>query len=235
VSTLLAIIIGALLLVPAIVIAIPVHEMGHAAAAYLLGDKSVRYFGYFTLDPRRYLEPTGVLAAFLVLVGWGKRVPVQSNRIATRTQKVLFELGGPAASFIAGLLFGLLSQLLLRAGNYSFRPGLGLLALAIYVIAFLNLSIMAFQLLPIPGVDGWNIIEALLRDRFPRFFFDVHTRRREIWAGLFLILILFSLVNRVNLLNPVMSPVFQPASLISTGTCIGYGIPQVNYLFPCLL
>ena len=69
-SLFVAFVVGALALVPALLIAIPVHEMGHAAAAYFLGDKSVRYFGYFTYDPRRFLEPFGVVAVFVALVGW---------------------------------------------------------------------------------------------------------------------------------------------------------------------
>lgn len=235
-SLFVAFVLGLILLVPALLIAIPVHEMGHAAAAYLLGDRSVRYFGYFTIDPRRYLEPLGVLAVFLALVGWGRRVPIQSNRINSKRQKVLFELGGPAASLLAALIFGLLLQALGRLGlHYSFTLGPGLFLEVIYVITFLNLSVFAFQLLPIPGLDGWNIIEALLRDRYARFFFDVSIRRREVWAGLFLILVLAQFLSRVNLLNYVMSPLFQPASLISTGTCIGYGVPGLNFLFPCLL
>ena len=72
--------------------------MGHAAAAYFLGDRSVRYFGHFSIDPRRFLEPVGVLTIFLALVGWGRRVPIQSNRISSTGQKVLYELGGPAAN-----------------------------------------------------------------------------------------------------------------------------------------
>src|SRR5579864_7306506 len=92
--------LSAVMLVPAIAIAIPVHEMGHAVAAYFLGDRSVRYFGYLTLEPRRmgrFFEPIGVIAAFIALVGWGRKVPVQPNRISTTGQKVAFELGGPAA------------------------------------------------------------------------------------------------------------------------------------------
>ena len=235
-SPLLALIIGLVLLVPALLLAVPVHEIGHAVAAYFLGDRSVRYFGYFTLDPRRFLEPVGVLAIFLGLVGWGRRVPIQSNRISTRWQKVLYELGGPGANLAIAIVLGLLLRGLVRAGlPYSYDLGAGLFLAAIYVIVFLNLSLFAFNLLPIPGLDGWNVIEALLRDRNPRFFFDVSTRRREIWAGLVLILILFQFFNQVNLLNFVMSPFFEPASLISTGTCIGYGVPHLNFLFPCLL
>ncbi len=241
-SFFLAFVVGCLLLIPAILIAIPVHEMGHAAAAYFLGDRSVRYFGYFTPDPRRFLEPLGVLSCFLALVGWGRRVPIQSNRISTTGQKVIYELGGPAASFATALVVGLIYRGLVRAGlppavGFPGLLGFGpvLISEAVYVIVFLNLSIMAFQLLPVPGLDGWNIIEAILYNRNPRFFFDVHARRREIWGALFLIFILVSLVNRVNLLNYVLSPVFQPASLISMNQCIPYGVIGLTFLYPCLL
>jgi Zn-dependent protease len=215
-SPLLLFILGLLALVPALFVAIPVHEMGHAAAAYLLGDRSVRYFGYFSPDPRRYLEPIGVLAVFVALVGWGRRVPVQSNRINTVRQKILRAMG--------------------RFGLYpGFELGPGFLWLCIYAIWFLNVSILAFQLLPIPGLDGWNIIEAIFHRRNPRFFFDVNVRRREIWAGCFIVLFVFSFLQHVNLLDYVMSPFYQPASLISLGQCSGYAIPPLVGLGPCLL
>src|SRR5262249_52400224 len=99
---------------------------------------------------------------------------------------------------------------------------------------FLNLSIMAFQLLPIPGLDGWNIVEALFRDRNPRFFFNVSMRRREIWIGCVLVVILFQLFQGPSLLGIVMSPFFHPASLISLGRWDGYAIQGFNGLDPCL-
>jgi len=236
VSPFLGLILGILLLVPALLIAIPVHEMGHAAAAYFLGDRSVRYFGYFSPDPRRFLDPFGALAVFVALVGWGRRVPVQSNRISTLRQKVLYELGGPVANLLVAVVLGFLLRALVRAGlPYSYDLGPGLLLAALYAIVFLNLSLFAFQLLPIPGLDGWNIIEALFRNRNPRFFYDVSIRRREIWAGCVVVLIAFQFFQRVNLLQYVMAPFFEPASLISVGTCVGYTIPGLVFLYPCLL
>lgn len=229
-------VLGALLLVPALLIAIPVHEMGHAAAAYFLGDKSVRYFGYFSVDPRRFLDPLGVIAVFVALVGWGKRVPVQPNRIRTPQQQVLFELGGPAANLVVAIAFGIVLRILARAGIVaSIDLSADLIAAAVYVIVFLNLSLFAFQLLPIPGLDGWNIVEAIFRRRNPRFFFDVSVRRREIWAGCVIVLLLFQFLQGYNLLNVVMTPFYEPASLISMGTCGGYGIPGLVGLHPCLL
>jgi len=228
--------IGLLVLVPALLIAIPLHEMGHAAAAYFQGDRSVRYFGYFNLDPRRFLDPFGVLAVFLALVGWGKRVPIQPNRINTVRQKVIFELGGPAANLLVALALGFLLRAVNRAGlPVSFEFGPGLLGLVLYLIVFLNLSIFAFQLLPIPGLDGWNVVEAIFRDRNPRFFYDVAVRKREVWAGCVVVLLVFQFFQGFNLLNVVMTPLFQPASLISIGECDGYRVPGLTGLYPCLL
>lgn len=229
-------IVRALLLVPALLIAIPVHEMGHALAAYFLGDRSVRYFGYLKPDPRRYIEPMGAIAVFLAIVGWGRRVPIQSNRINTTGQKVVYELGGPAANLVVAIVLGFLLRALLRLGlPYSFAPGPGLLGAAIFAIVFLNLSVFAFNLLPIPGLDGWNIIENLFRSRNPRFFFNVGMRQREIWVGAVIALVAFQFLFGISLLSIVMTPFFEPASLISLDACVDYRIPNLAFLFPCLL
>jgi Zn-dependent protease len=230
--------IAALMLVPALVIAIPLHEMGHAVAAYFLGDRSVRYFGYFDLSPskvRRLFDPIGIIAVFIALVGWGRKVPVQPNRISSMGQKVLYELGGPAANLLAAVLFGVILRLVLRNGGVpSVASPVDLLTFALYAIWFLNVSIFAFQLLPVPGLDGWAIVEALFKSRNPRFFYNVSARRQQIWIGVILVIFIGS-VFRVPVLNLVMSPFYTPASLISLGTCIGYGVPNFNQLSPCLL
>lgn len=237
-TNLAAFLLAAVMLVPALIIAIPLHELGHAVAAYFLGDRSVRYFGYFDLSPgkaRRLFDPLGVLAVFIALVGWGRKVPVQSNRINSTGQKVLYELGGPAANLVAALAFGAVLRFLLLNGTLpSVTSVMGVIAYLVYAIWFLNVSIFAFQLLPIPGLDGWGIVEALFRGRSPRFFFTVDSRRREVWIGVILVIFIGS-IFRVPVLNLVMSPFYTPASLISLGSCTGYGVPGFNQLWPCLL
>ena len=231
-----AFILAALLLVPALLIAIPVHEMGHAVAAYFLGDRSVRYFGYLTPNPRRFLDPLGVIAVFVALVGWGRRVPVQPNRISTPAQHVIHELGGPVANLVVAIVLGFLLRFLLRLGmpfSYDLSPGL--FGAAIYVIVFLNLSMFAFQLLPIPGLDGWGVIEAIFRNRNARFFYNVNSRRQQIWIGCIVVIFLFQLFQGASLLSIVMTPFYLPASLISLGGCAGYAIPGFVGLHPCLL
>ncbi len=230
-----AFLLSAVMLVPALLIAIPVHEMGHAAAAYLQGDRSVRYFGYFTLTPRRFIDPIGVIAVFVALVGWGRKVPVQPNRISTVRQRLVHALGGPIANLVVALVLGLVLRTLIGAG---LRPSLtlssGLVAYLIYAVWFLNLSLFAFHLLPIPGLDGWDILEIIFRSRAPRFFFNASVRRREIWAGVVIVIFVGSLIG-VPVLSYVMTPFYKPASLISLGQCTGYGVPGFNALYPCLL
>jgi len=231
-----AFVLAALLLVPALLVAIPVHEMGHAAAAYLQGDRSVRYFGYFTLDPRRFLDPLGVIAVFIALVGWGRRVPVQPNRISTMRQRLVHQLGGPVANLLAAIALGALWRALTAFGiGSTLTLSMDLIGALLYAIVFLNLSIFAFQLLPIPGLDGWDVVETLFRSRNPRFFFNVSTRRREIWVGAIVIVFLFQIFQGANLLARVMSPFYTPASLISLGLCEGYAIPGLAGLHPCLV
>lgn len=233
-SQFVAFLLAALLLAPALLIAIPVHEMGHAAAAYVLGDRSVRYFGYFSLNSRRFLDPLGVIAVFVALVGWGRRVPVQPNRISTVGQHVIHELGGPLANLVVAILLGLLWRLLTGLGMVSsLTLSPGLIGAALYVIVFLNLSIFAFQLLPIPGLDGWGVIEWIFRNRNPRFFFQVNSRRQQIWIGCIVVIFLFQLFQGGSLLSLVMTPFFWPASLISLGGCTGYAIPGFIGLHPC--
>ncbi|HEY8814217.1 MAG TPA: hypothetical protein VIP57_03835, partial [Candidatus Dormibacteraeota bacterium] len=116
----------------------------------------------------------------------------------------------------------------------TFTLSMGLIGAILYAIVFLNLSIFAFQLLPIPGLDGWDVIETLFRSRNPRFFHNAYARRRDIWIALFVIVFLFQLFQGRSLLGLAMSPFYTPASLISLGQCGTYAIPGLTGLDPCL-
>jgi len=236
VSNFVGFLLAALLLVPALLVAIPVHEIGHAVAAYMLGDRSVRYFGYLNPNPRRFLDPLGAIAVFVALVGWGRRVPVQPNRISTTGKRIIHELGGPAANLVVAVVLGFAWRMLSNLGVHSaFELSPSLLGAALYAIVFLNLSIFAFQLLPIPGLDGWGLIEAIFRNRNARFFYEVNSRRQQIWVGCIVVVFLFQIFQGVSLLNVVMTPFYLPASLISLGGCSGYAIPGFIGLRPCPL
>jgi len=69
------------------------------------------------------------------------------------------------------------------------------------------------------------VIEAIFRNRNPRFFFEVNSRRQQIWVGCIVVIFLFQIFQGASLLNVVMTPFYLPASLISLGGCSGYAIP----------
>ena len=220
-------IISAVFLIPAVVIAIPAHELGHAVAAHLMGDPTARNRGFLKLQPRLFFEPYGLLAAFLLRAAWGAPAPVNEYRLAGTARKLAYAFGGPAANLLMAIGFGLLSRYLIfglaipAAPSTMTQPPLSYLSTIVYAIYFLNLSTMAFNLLPVPGLDGWRVLEAIFRTRNPKFFYAASVNRQQIWMVCFLIIFVGSFFAG-NLLNVVMSPLYAPPAHVIFGLCTGY-------------
>jgi Zn-dependent protease len=233
----IAFLIGSIFLIPAIAVAVPVHELGHAVAALWMGDPTPRNRGYFRPESglaRRFYNVYGVVAAFLINVTWGSPAQVNEYRLSGTSRKLGYVLGGPAANLLAAALFGILLRVLHGAGAFEdivslAQPPLGYLATIVYALYFLNLSTFAFQLLPVPGLDGWRIVETLFRDRNPRFFFNVAANVQIIWLIAALVVFLGPLVLRFPILDYAVALLFQPASSVILGSCTGYVV-----LLPCL-
>src|SRR6266496_130216 len=133
--------IGSIFLIPAVVIAVTVHEMGHVLAAVAMGDPSPRNRGYLRPDPRLFYNVYGVIAAFLANVTWGSPVPVNEYRLDGIGRKVAYALGGPLANLVVAIVFGVLLRLLAATGGLAnpttFRQDpLGLAATICYGIFF---------------------------------------------------------------------------------------------------
>jgi len=213
-------------LIPAALIAIPAHEIGHALGAYFLGDRSVRYWGYLKPQFRRYIDPYGLIAVFLANVGWGRPAAVQDSKIGyTGARRALYRLAGPLASLALAVVFGVVLRALVLAG---IRPSplaadpLRLLCFAVFAIYFLNLAIFAFQLLPVPGLDGWEILAALLRRRWPAFFTRAEMNRQTIWIICAVAIFFGPLLLHFSVLGAVVGIFFEPASILILGQCVTY-------------
>ena len=223
--------VTSLFLVPALVIAIPGHELGHVLVAYAQGDRSVRNRGFLKPDPRLFIEPYGALAVFLANVGWSNPAPVNEYRFRGAPGRVAYALAGPAANVVLALLFGIALRALVHsaavvlAGPLILPPPLtdllGVVAYALFAVAFLNVSMFAFNLLPLPGLDGWRVLEAVLRRRYARFFFEADSRRREIWVIAILVIFIGSFLGR-SILAAVLLPLYAPVATLVFGSCIGY-------------
>jgi Zn-dependent protease len=135
------------------------HEFGHAAVAYRGGDRSVRSKGYLTLDIRRYTDVglSFVLPVVFLLLGGiplpGGAVWINHGSIRSRRVQSLVSLAGPAANLIIGALLTAAVALV----PMPIGLGVGLSALAfIQVLAFV------LNILPIPGLDGFGVLEPYL-------------------------------------------------------------------------
>ena len=222
---------AALFLVPGVAIAIPAHELAHGLAAYWMGDQSVRNRRLLSLrQPERFFSLWGLAMMVFWKVGWGNRIPVNEYRRQSLAQKLGYDLAGPAANLLLAAIFGLAVRPLIAWVDFGtvVLPPLGYLATILYAAYFANLSIFAFNLLPVPGFDGWKVLEDLFRRRWPAFFTDVGFRTLQIQQ--FLIIGLFiAQFFAGNLLNVLLLPFYAPAATVILGGCSGY-----YGLVPCL-
>lgn len=135
------------------------HEYGHAAVAYRAGDRSVRAKGYLTLDIRRYtdLGLSFVLPIVILLVGGiplpGGAVWIQHGAIRSRGARSLVSLAGPAANLVLGVLL---------TAAAAFVPMPVGLAVGLSCLAFVQVIAFALNILPIPGLDGFGVLEPFL-------------------------------------------------------------------------
>ncbi len=182
----------------AFLLALSVHEFSHALVGTLLGDPTAKRMGRLTLNPAAHVDLLGLLAVMLIGFGWGK--PVQYNPYNLRWPK-----WGPAAIAAAGpgsnLLFALVSISLLAI----FGPRLGmnnLLVIFLLTSAQLNIALMAFNLIPLPPLDGSKaLLAALSHPRYAATCLFIETKG----PMLLLLLILADSVLRLGLFSALFS------------------------------
>ncbi|MGH4118395.1 site-2 protease family protein [Clostridium sp.] len=158
-----------ILMIPAILIAFTFHEFAHAITADRLGDKTPRFQGRLTLNPISHIDPMGFILILLVGFGWAK--PVQTNPSAYKNyykDDLKVSLAGPMANLILGFVFAILAMLF-----FKFSPIQGALnGVIIKILALtgsINCLLFFLNLVPVPGFDGFHI----LRDLFPKFFYNI--------------------------------------------------------------
>lgn len=150
-----------LLAVPSILLAIAVHEYGHAYVAYKLGDPTPKYQGRLTLNPLAHLDPLGTIMLLLFRVGWARPVMINTQYFKNKKQgTLLVSLAGPLANVITAWIFYNIVSIF---GTYMLRSAIGQpLILFLYINVQMNLGLAAFNLIPIPPLDGSHVLASLL-------------------------------------------------------------------------
>lgn len=145
-----------LIIVPAILVAVTVHEFAHALIADRLGDSTARLLGRLSLNPIVHLDLLGTILFIVAGFGWAKPVPVNPRNFTNwRQGMMLVAAAGPLANITLVFLLGLLFQVGLIDPST-------LLARTLFATIRINAILAIFNLLPIPPLDGSKILSGLL-------------------------------------------------------------------------
>ncbi|KRG11310.1 site-2 protease family protein [Lederbergia galactosidilytica] len=149
------------LIVVVLLIAFTVHEFAHAFTAYKLGDNTAKEQGRLTLNPIHHLDPLGTLLILIAGFGWARPVPVNRYHFKNpRIGGIFVSLMGPISNFILAILgTGIFYIFVVTGVAGSLHP---LVIQFFNLFIYFNVLLFVFNLLPLPPLDGYRILEDLL-------------------------------------------------------------------------
>jgi Zn-dependent protease len=141
------------------IVSITLHEFGHAIVAHALGDPTPQRAGRVTLNPLAHLDVFGTIMMFVAGFGWAKPVPVGVHNFKhPRLGDIAVSLAGPGTNLVLALM---------ALAAFKYVPNLSEGAAMWLQTAFaINTMLLAFNMLPIPPLDGGHVVKALLPRRF---------------------------------------------------------------------
>ena len=206
-----------------LIFAVTLHEAAHGWVADKLGDSTARQLGRITVNPLRHIDwfgtillPMLMMAFTGFLFGWAKPVPVNMSRLRNpRRDMVWVALAGPGANVLMAILW----SLLLLLADSSLTPETLALPLAAMAVAgiFINLILMALNLLPILPLDGGRVLAGVLPAAVARLYARIEPFGFFIIVGLLV----------AGLLGKVLTPVIFGGINLLPGTELVFGILPV--------
>jgi Zn-dependent protease len=196
----------------AVVLGITIHEFSHALAAELLGDSTARYQGRLTLNPVAHFDPIGGLMILASSItgfgfGWGKPVPVNPNRLrfGPRVGMALTSFAGPLSNVVLATLVGAALRLV-NAMPFQLRD-------VLVALVRVNLALAVFNLLPVPPLDGFSVLQGLFSTIRARWAMDATRLMDRIERQGPIVLMLLLIVDQVlpgrGIIWSILGPVHE--------------------------
>lgn len=141
-----------------VMVAMTVHEWAHAFAAYKLGDPTAKNLGRMSLDPLKHMDPIGTICLVLFGFGWARPVMVNPRNLKNyRRDDAIISLAGPIMNLLTAFLFLGIYFLVLFTFGITNEIVINILN---YIIS-INLGLGIFNLIPIPPLDGFHVINSI--------------------------------------------------------------------------
>lgn len=167
------------------------HEVAHGWVAYKMGDETAKWLGRLTLNPVKHIDPIGSLMLLVVGFGWAKPVPVNLENIPAPQRRkglILVSAAGATANIIIAFCALLVWRLMSPA------PG-SMMYNVLYLLANINILLAAFNLIPIPPLDGSKILMGFTPESFNRVLYQIEPFGFFIVLGLLLTGVLTPVIN----------------------------------------
>jgi len=163
-----------------LLLSLTVHEAAHALSADMLGDPTARRLGRVSLNPAVHIDPIGTLLFPLVsilspvpLIGWAKPVPVNPSNLHPNWQQKFMAIAaaGPASNIVLAILAAIGLRLIGFTGGSN--PTTQQLFVFFQFMISTNVALAVFNMLPVPPLDGGNVLMGLLRGRAAEIYANV--------------------------------------------------------------
>jgi Zn-dependent protease len=191
-----------------LIVSLTFHEAAHAWSADRLGDSTARSLGRVSLNPAVHVDPIGTIVFPLIamvtnfpIIGWAKPVPVNTHNLGAHWKRKFMAIAaaGPASNVVLAAV----SAIGVRVMGFETGPGgvVGTIFSFLILMVIINVLLAVFNMIPVPPLDGGNVLAGLLQGRA----YDVFNSLRPYGFLILYALLLTGVFNRV--VGPVQDAV----------------------------
>ena len=200
--------VSKLIILPGIIVGLSVHEYGHARVAMLCGDDTAWRQGRVSLNPLDHINWLGFVMLFLIGFGWGRPVQVNVAKLKKpRRDLILVDLAGVFMNLITAIIFAFILRFVYQLfPEFFFVSKVGSITRTVIIqTIIINLSLMLFNLIPIPPLDGFGVISGIID--LPRRNYQLY--RSVIRYGYPVLLIFILLDGPSKILNVPLNNIYN--------------------------